>query len=63
VAVLKSPERNSRIMGPKIFGQKQIARAVELGPGAASPSQIDVVAAENQSLEYRNRVVEELNKG
>ena len=50
-------------MGPKIFGQKQIARAVELGPGAASPSQIDVVAAENQSLEYRNRVVEELNKG
>ena len=49
-------------MGPKIFGQKQIARAAEFGLGTASPWEIDVVAADNQRLEYRNRVVEELNK-
>lgn len=63
VAVLKSLGSNNQIMGPKIFEQKQIARAVELGLGAASPSQIDVIAADKQSLEYRNRVAEVLNNG
>lgn len=63
VAVLKSLGSNSQIMRPKIFEQKQIARAVALGLGAASPLEIEVVAADKQSLEYRNRVVEVLNKG
>ncbi|MBW2201910.1 MAG: DUF362 domain-containing protein [Deltaproteobacteria bacterium] len=61
VAVLKSLGSNNQIMRPKIFEPKQIARAVELGLGAASPLEIEVVAADNQSLEYRNRVVEVLN--
>ncbi|MCJ7541959.1 MAG: DUF362 domain-containing protein [Desulfobacterales bacterium] len=63
VAVLKSLGSNNQIMRPKIFEQKQIARAVALGLGAASPLEIEVVAADKQSLEYRNRVVEILNKG
>jgi uncharacterized protein (DUF362 family) len=63
VAVLKTLGSNNQIMRPKIFEQKQIARAVELGLGAPSPLEIEVVAADNQSLEYRNRVVEVLNKG
>lgn len=63
VAVLKSLGSNNQIMRPKIFEQKQIARAVALGLGAASPLEIEVVAADKQSLEYRNRVVEVLNKG
>jgi len=63
VAVLKSLGSNSQIMQPKIFEQKQIARAVALGLGAASPLAIEVVAADKLSLEYRNRVVEILNKG
>jgi len=63
VAVLKTLGSNNQIMRPKIFEQKQIARAVELGLGAASPLEVEVVAADNQSLEYRNRVVEVLNKG
>lgn len=62
VAVLKSLGSNNQIMRPKIFEQKQIARAVALGLGAASPLEIEVVAADKQSLEYRNRVVEILNK-
>jgi uncharacterized protein (DUF362 family) len=63
VAILKSLGSNDRIMKPKIFEQEQIARAVEIGLGASSPSEIDVLPADNQSREYRNRVVEILNKG
>jgi uncharacterized protein (DUF362 family) len=63
VAVLKTLGSNNQIMGPKVFEQKQIARAIELGLGAASPLEIEVVAADNQSLEYRNRVVKILNNG
>jgi len=63
VAVLKALGSNDQIMRPKIFEQKQIARAVELGLGAASPLNIELVAADNQSVEYRNRVVQILNRG
>ncbi len=63
VAVLKSLGSNRQIMQPKIFEQRQIARAVELGLGAASPRDIEVAAADNRSREYRDRVVEILNRG
>ncbi len=63
VAVLKTLGSNIQIMRPKIFEQRQIARAVELGLGVSSPMQIEVVAAESQSLEYRDRVVNILNEG
>lgn len=63
VAVLKALGSNHQIMGPKIFEQKQIARGVELSLGAASPREIDVAAADAQSREYRNRVVQILQQG
>jgi uncharacterized protein (DUF362 family) len=63
VAVLKSLGSNRQIMQPKIFEQRQIARAVELGLGATSPQEIEVVASDGQSREYRDRVVEILNQG
>jgi uncharacterized protein (DUF362 family) len=63
VAVLKSLGSNTQIMQPKIFEQRQIARAVELGLGAASPREIEVVAADDRSRAYRDRVVEILNQG
>ncbi len=63
VAVLKTLGSNNQIMRAKIFEQKQIARAVELGLGAASHMDIEVIAADKQSLEYRNRVVQILDKG
>ncbi|UCG66997.1 MAG: DUF362 domain-containing protein [Deltaproteobacteria bacterium] len=63
VAILKLLGSNDQIMTPKIFEQEQIARAVEIDLGASSPSEIDVLPADDQSREYRNRVVEILNKG
>jgi uncharacterized protein (DUF362 family) len=52
VAMLKSLGANQAIMGRKIFEQEQIARAVELGLGAASADAIDIVTgdAESQAL-------------
>jgi hypothetical protein len=50
-------------MNINIFKHEQIARAVEIGLGAASPSEIEVVSANAESRKYRDRVVEILNKG
>ena len=63
VAVLKNLGSNTAIMGTKIFDQEQIARAVELGLGASSPAAIDLIAADEKSKEYRDRVAGILNKG
>jgi uncharacterized protein (DUF362 family) len=63
VAVLKSLGSNPAIMNTKIFNQEQIARAVELGLGASSPAAIDLIAADEKSKEYRDRVAAILNQG
>jgi len=63
LAILKSLGSNAQIMNPKIFAQEQIARAAEIGLGAASPSEIEVVAADTGSQNYRDQVVEILNEG
>jgi uncharacterized protein (DUF362 family) len=63
VAILKFLGSNESIMKPKIFEQEQIARAVELGLGASSPSEIDVIPADEKSQIYRDQVLEMLKKG
>lgn len=63
VAIFKLLGSNESIMKPKIFDQEQIARAVELGLGASSPSEIEVVPADEKSQGYRDRVIEILKKG
>jgi uncharacterized protein (DUF362 family) len=63
VAILKSLGSNNDIMNTKIFDQEQIARAADLGLGAASAADIDLIAADDASREYRDRVSEILNKG
>jgi uncharacterized protein (DUF362 family) len=63
VAILKFLGSNESIMRPKVFEQEQIARAVELGLGASSPSEIEVVPADEKSHDYRDRVVEILRGG
>jgi uncharacterized protein (DUF362 family) len=63
VAILKLLGSNDSIMKPKIFDQEQIARAVELGLGASSPSEIEVIPADEKSRDYRDRVLEILKKG
>jgi len=63
VAVLKSLGSNESIMKPKIFDQEQIARAAELGLGASSPSEIDLVPADKNSQDYKKGVEEILKRG
>jgi uncharacterized protein (DUF362 family) len=63
VAILKLLGSNEQIMRPKIFEQEQIARAVELGIGASSPSDIELIPADGKSKEYRDEVAEILKKG
>jgi uncharacterized protein (DUF362 family) len=63
VAVLKSLGSNEQIMGSKIFDQEQIARAAEIGLGATSPSEIELLAADDQSRKYQTRIQAILNKG
>jgi uncharacterized protein (DUF362 family) len=63
VAILKSLGSNGQIMKSKIFGQEQIARAAELGLGASSPADIEVIPGDENSREYRDRVTTILNQG
>lgn len=63
VAVLKSLGSNDQIMNTKIFDQEQIARAVELGLGASSPAEVEVVPADAQSQDDADRILEILNNG
>ncbi len=63
LAVLKSLGSNAAIMETKIFEQEQIARAVQLGLGVASAEEIALLAADDQSRDYRNRIEALLNKG
>ena len=63
VAILKSLGSNDKIMNRKIFDQEQITRAAEIGLGVTSPDQIDLVAANDESIAYRNRIAAILKKG
>jgi uncharacterized protein (DUF362 family) len=63
VAILKLLGSNENIMKPKIFEQEQIARAAELDLGASSPSEIEIIAVDEKSRDYRDRVAEILRKG
>ncbi len=55
-AILKHLGSNDEIMNRKIFEQGQIKRAAELGIGVKSASEITLVAADEASQVYRDRV-------
>jgi uncharacterized protein (DUF362 family) len=63
VALLKVLGSNRAIMTHKIFDHEQIARAAELGLGAASPSAISLLPVDPDSKEYCASVQEMLNRG
>lgn len=63
VAILKSLGSNAQVMQPKIFEQEQIARAAELGLGVSAASEIEIVAADDQSRNVKNRVEDILKQG
>jgi uncharacterized protein (DUF362 family) len=63
VAILKALGSNPAIMNRKIFDQDQISRAVELGLGASSPSEIDLFSADEGSEGFCAMVLGVLNQG
>jgi len=63
LGVLKVLGSNEAIMGRKIFEQEQISRAVQLGLGASSPSESELVPGDEKSEAYCARVVEVLAQG
>lgn len=60
LAALKTMGANDAIMHTPIFQHEQIARAVELGIGVDAVMDIEVVAVDSKSDDYRDRVVENL---
>jgi uncharacterized protein (DUF362 family) len=63
VAVLKDLGSNPDIMRTKIFEQRQIRRAVELGLGVSSASNIELRAVNETSQVYRDRIHRILKTG
>lgn len=63
VAILKHLGSNPAIMDRKIFEQEQIQRAVELGLGASSPADMELIAVDEKSREVRDRIAAILNEG
>ena len=63
LALLKVLGSNNAIMGRKIFEQKQIARAVDLGLGVPSASEIQLVPVDTGSEEYAEQVATALHEG
>lgn len=63
LAVLKDLGANEAIMGRGIFQQEQVARAVELGLGAASPDAIQLVTGDPESAAYAERLRRVLAQG
>ncbi|PLX53608.1 MAG: hypothetical protein C0611_04330 [Desulfobacteraceae bacterium] len=63
VAVLKAIGSNAAIMQPKIFDQRQIARASALGIGVSSASEIDIISADQESMEFSAEVAQILLAG
>ncbi len=60
VAMLKKLGSNRAIMDLPVFAQEQIARAAELGLGAASPGEIELVPAEDENSRLCAAQLEEI---
>jgi len=63
VATLKFLGSNEGIMKPKVFEQEQISRAIELGLGASSPAEIDLISADTSSQHDKDAIEEILKRG
>ena len=63
LAILKEAGSNEAIMRKKIFKQEQIARAVELGLGVDSPNKIEIVAEDEKSKKYAEKIYQILKQG
>jgi len=61
VAILRHFGTTDEVSRGKIFDQEQIARAVQLNLGVASPQQIELVTNETQSAKYAKEIAAILN--
>jgi len=55
LAVLKEVGSDEAVMGKKIFGQEQIARAVEIGLGVTGPEGIEIITGDPKSAGYAEK--------
>lgn len=56
LSILKELGSNKNIMERKIFGQEQIARAVELGLGISGPGDIEIITDDADSRKYGEKL-------
>jgi len=63
VAILRHFGTTKAVSEGPIFGQAQIARAVELGLGVAGPGEIDLVTDDPESAAFAARIKEILDQG
>jgi uncharacterized protein (DUF362 family) len=62
VAVLRIYGTTPEVAGGRIFAQEQIAMAVELGLGAASPDRIEIVSVNAEAADICSKIINELKK-
>lgn len=63
VAILRHLGTTNEVSKGRIFEQDQIARAVELGLGISSPSQIDLVTGDQESSTFASKIKDILLAG
>ena len=63
LAILKDLGSTTEIMNNPIFEQEQIARAVELGLGVASPGNIELISGDAESAKYAKKIRSILDEG
>ena len=63
VAVLKLIGSNRNIMERPVFGQEQIARAVELGLGVSGPGEMELVSDDQEGGEAVRQIGDVLRQG
>lgn len=63
VAALKMHGSTNKINNRRVFEHDQIARAAELGLGASSPGEIEIVPVDDESRKVAEDITAELDKG
>jgi uncharacterized protein (DUF362 family) len=63
VATLKMHGSTRKINDKAVFEHDQIARAIELGLGAANPGEVEIVPVDEESRSIAEKITAQLEKG